>query len=98
VHEYDPEGKVKFLKLLKLKLGQEITYDDFREEVLRIYNFKLDHRAVAPEELDAIERLFNVVAYYSPFPHDRAEYPSVFRDEADVERAVNQARIDLGVE
>ena len=62
---------------------------------MNIYNFQLDHGSVPPEELDALERLFNVVGYYSSVPEDRASYPRVFRDEADVERATEQARREI---
>jgi hypothetical protein len=95
--EYDSMAKANLLKLLSLDLGKEIEYDDFRMAVEEIYNFRLDHRLLSKEELEAIEILFNAVARYSPFPHDREAYPTIYKDEGQIDAVVREVRSKLGV-
>lgn len=46
---YDPGAWADLEKLLRLRLGIDISYDDFRIAVEEIYNFGLDHASVPAE-------------------------------------------------
>ena len=95
--EFDPRAWEWFLKLLQMRLGRDITHDHFRMQFEDIYHVRLAPESVSRAQRDVISRLFDVVARYSPFPHDRAAYPGIYRDEEDVEKAAEQARKELGV-
>lgn len=79
------------VRLLRQRLGQDITYDDFRVAVEELYNFRLTPESLPENELNAIEDLFDVVAWYSPSPEERAQIPH-YKDEAEVDAAVERAR------
>jgi len=93
----EPQAWNNFLHLLGMRLGEDIGYDDFRIAIEDIYNFRLDHKSVSTRELDIIERLFDRVSRYSPFPKDRKRYPGAYIDEKQFEEAVREARRDLGI-
>jgi hypothetical protein len=82
---FGPNARVQLLDLLLLRLGKDISHDEFRIEVEGIYNFQLDHRSISKPELDALERLFDVVARYSPDLSGREAYPGVYNDETQVD-------------
>lgn len=94
---YDPQAWDRFVQLLRLKLGVDLGYDDLRVAIEEIFNFKLDHRSVSHAELETIEQLFEIVARYSPFPEDRAAYPTIYKDEQEICAAVDRARQKLGL-
>ncbi len=94
--EHDPQARERLLKLINLKLGTDIGYDDFRIEYEDAFNFGLDKKTVSSHEFSAFQRLFNKVVWYSPFPKERLEVPN-YIGEAEMEAAVAEARRDLGI-
>lgn len=95
--DYDPSARENLFRLLRLNLGKDISYDDFRMAVEEIYNFRLDHSSIPERELKTFERLFDAVTRYSPFAQDRASYPTVYKDEKQVDEAVERVRHELGI-
>ena len=95
--DYDPDARQKLLNLLLLRLGQDLDYDEFRIAVEEIYNFELDHSSLPEKELKIFEKLFDAVARYSPFPEDRAAYPTIYKDEKQIDEVVELTRRDLGL-
>lgn len=94
--EHDPQARERLLRLMKLKLGVDISYDDFRIEYEDAFNFCLDKKAVSSHEFSVFQRLFDKVVWYSPFPEERLEIPN-YIGEAEMEAAVAEARRDLGI-
>jgi hypothetical protein len=94
---YDPSARDELIKALCLRLGEDIGYDDFRMLVEDIYNFRLDHSLIPKHELEIFEQLFDAVARYSPFIHDREAYPTMYKDEGQIDEVVGQVRRALGL-
>ena len=83
--------RTDIVRLLRQRLGEDISYDDFRVAVEKLYNFRLTPESLPEDELNAIEELFDAVVWYSPFPEERAQIPH-YKDEAEVDAAVEKAR------
>lgn len=67
-------------------LSGEIETQAFCDRFERTFNFDTDKAALSEREHGALERLFDEVVYYSPFPEDRAVIPH-YRDEAQIRAA-----------
>ncbi len=93
---YDPQAWERLLKIINLKLGTDIGYDDFRIEYEDAFNFGLDKKAVSSYEFSVFQRLFDKVVWYSPFPEERLKIPN-YIGEAEMEAAVAEARRDLEI-
>lgn len=94
--EYDPQARERLLKLLRLELGKDIGYDEFRCEFEDAFNFGLDKALVSAQEFQIFQQLFDKVVWYSPFPHERAAIPN-YIGEIEMEVAVAEARRDLRI-
>ena len=84
-------GRVELMRLLSLKVGTEISFKDFRIAIERLYNFQLEWADFSKEELDAVEKLFDEIVWYSPYPEERDAIPA-YKDEDDIRRALRRAR------
>jgi hypothetical protein len=94
--EYDPQARERLLKLIRLKLGTDIHYDDFRVKYEDEFNFGLDKKAVSSHEFTVFQRLFDKIVWYSPVPEEGLEIPS-YIGEAEMDAAVAEARLALGM-
>jgi hypothetical protein len=94
--EHDPEARTRLLKLLKLRLGKDIGYDEFRIEFESAFNFGLDRTTVSEQEFKVFQRVFDTVIWYSPFPDERAMITN-YIGEAEMESIVAEARRVLGI-
>lgn len=59
--KHDPEARTRLLKLLRLKLGKDIGYDDFRIEFESTFNFSLDRATVSEQEFQVFQRVFDTL-------------------------------------
>ncbi|HEX6898271.1 MAG TPA: hypothetical protein VF789_01095 [Thermoanaerobaculia bacterium] len=89
-------ARERIYKLLRLELGKDIGYDDFRIEYEDLYNFGLDRESVTEVEFKVFERLFDRIVWYSPLPEEREKIPS-YIGEGEMDAAVAEARRDLGL-
>jgi len=88
---FDPGARQKIHHLLRMELGTEIGFDQFRIAFEDLVNFQLDPGSVPTAELLILRALFDVVVWYSPFPDERAEIPT-YIGEVEMIAAVEQAR------
>ena len=91
------DGRAELLRLLEKNLGDEITHREFCAAVESFYNFRLKQKDFSPEELAAIEALFDEVVWYSPYPEERKEVPH-YKGEDEIEAALSRARQALGLQ
>ena len=83
-----------FLSLIEAVEQGSMTVGNFSSSVEREWNFG-EERATLPEpHKAAIQHLFDVVVYYSPYPDERARIPN-YRDEQDVLLAAQTCRRSL---
>lgn len=90
------EARDLLVGLLKLDLGNEIGYDEFRCRYEEVFNFELERASVSPEEFVTFQRLFDTVVWYSPFPEERAAIPNYVGEDA-IDAVVEEARRVLGI-
>lgn len=93
----DPLAREKIHKLLRLQLGRDIGYDEFRVQFEELFNFGLSRSEVPAREFELLQRLFDTVILYSPFEHDRERYKGFYRDEKQVATVVEEVRQGLGI-
>jgi len=86
----NPQAKELILKLLSLKPGRDLSYDDFRIRYEDLFNFELARVSVSKEEFHVFKRLFSKVVWYSPFPDERARITN-YIGESEMEAAVAEA-------
>ena len=82
------------VRLMKRLRSRDIQVAEFCEQYEPIWNFELQEADLAEGEAAIFERVFNVVAWYNPFPEERETY-SGFKSEAAVAGAVAEALENL---
>lgn len=87
-------GSQLLRKLLDDFLSGKLNCDTFCRDVVVAYNDAIDDKALTVAEQSIFERLFREVAYYSPFPEERARIPN-YRNEAQVTDAALAAHAEL---
>lgn len=91
----DPRREL--FELLRKRLGEHLSFDEFRVKFEALYNFGLQRSDLSEEEFAAVESLFNKVVWYSPFPAERAEIP-YYKSEEEIEAAIRETRAELEIE
>lgn len=77
------------IHLLELALAGSIDPGVFSSDFEELFNFRLDRTLFSTDELAALNRLFDVVVWYSPFADERRQYPHHYKDGAAVTEAVS---------
>ena len=83
-----------FLSLIEAVQQGSMTVGGFSSSVEREWNFGDERATLSETHKAAIQHLFDVVAYYSPYPDERARIPN-YRDEQDVLLAAQVCRRSL---
>jgi hypothetical protein len=87
-------GSELLRKLLDDFLEGKLKIDTFCRDVEAAYNDAIDEGALTPSEQPIFEKLFDEVAWFSPFPEERAEVPHLRNDE-QILRAARAAKAEL---
>ena len=80
-----------FLSLIEAVQQGSMTVGDFTSSVEREWNFGDERATLSETHKSAVQHLFDVVVYYSPFPDERARFP-IYSDEQDVLLAAQVCR------
>jgi len=83
-------------RLLSLRIGDEISHEEFRSRLEQLFNLELGKDEVSPVEYEALAELFDRVIWYSPFPEERQSVPN-YIGEGEVDAAVMRARVKLAI-
>ncbi len=86
----------RLYELLRLKIGKDLSFQEFCSDFEDTYNLRLDAASVSGQELAAFKALFDVVVWYSPFPPERNQIPN-YKSEAEIYAAVERTRNELGI-
>lgn len=90
----DPGTRLHYL--LSLRLGEEISVEEFCSEYEYTFNFVVDPSELSENEESIFEALFDSVVWYSPIRAER-EKISQYKSEDEIVQAVDQARTLLGI-
>lgn len=88
------KGRELLHKLLADYLGGRIDTPLFCSSFEQAFNFDVEQEALTAVECAAFQRLFDEVAYFSPFPKESWEYPH-YRTEEQVRQAARAAEAEL---
>jgi hypothetical protein len=66
----------------------------FCREFERTYNLEIDKTQLTDVEREAFSKLFDKIAWYSPFPHERQAIPR-YLSGAQIRQAVGETRSAL---
>lgn len=91
------DGRERLFRLVRARLGKDISVEDFCREFERTYNFGVNEGELSPTEQEVFSELFDTVAWFTPLASERQELPKHFKDEKAVEAAVCKARLDLEI-
>ncbi|MGH7028475.1 hypothetical protein, partial [Brevundimonas sp.] len=80
-----------FLDLIDAVRQGTMSVSDFASAVENEWNFGTERAALSEHERASLQKLFDVVVYYSPYPEERARIPN-YRDENDVMLAAQICR------
>ena len=80
-----------FLDLIDAIRQGAMSVGDFASAVENEWNFGIERATLSEHERTSLQRLFDVVVYYSPYPEERARIPN-YRDENDVMLAAQVCR------
>jgi len=80
-----------FLSLIEAVQTGLITVGEFSSSIEREWNFGNERATLSEAQKAAIQQMFDVVVYYSPYPNERARIP-IYRDEKDVLHAAQACR------
>ncbi|MFK4057617.1 hypothetical protein [Brevundimonas sp. NPDC046655] len=83
-----------FLSLIEAVQQGSMTVGDFSSSVEYEWNFGDERATLSEAQKAAIQQMFDVVVYYSPYPDERARVPN-YRDEQDVLQAAQDCRRSL---
>lgn len=83
-------------RLLSLRIGDEISHEEFRSRFEQLFNLELEKDEVSSAEHDALAELFDCVVWYSPFVEERQSIPN-YVGEDQVDAAVTRARAKLSI-
>ena len=83
-----------FLSLIEAVEQGSMTVGNFSSSVEREWNFGDERATLSETHKAAIQHLFDVVAYYSPYPDERARSPT-YRDEPAFLLAARVCRLSL---
>lgn len=83
--------------LIRAFLKNEYKIKDFCSNFERIYNLELDKKTLSNKESRVFKLLFDKVAYYSPIPEDRKNWPG-FVDEDSIHKAITEAAKALDIQ
>lgn len=92
----DRQGSANLRKLVGDLLGGTVSVADFAKLFERGYN-DADEGDINVEDQATFSALFDVVAWYSPFPDERVEVPHLV-DEGAVLEATRKAAKELGID
>ncbi|MDP3801191.1 hypothetical protein [Brevundimonas sp.] len=82
------------LSLIEAVQQGSMTVGDFSSSVESEWNFGDERATLSETHQAAVQHLFDVVVYYSPYPDERARIPN-YRDEQDVLLAAQVCRRHL---
>jgi hypothetical protein len=94
-HEPLWTGSQLLRKLLCDFLSGKLEIERFCRDVEVAYNNAIDERALTTAEQPIFEKLFDEVAWFSPFAEEREEVPHL-RNEEQILRAALSAESELG--
>lgn len=80
-----------FLDLINAVRQGAMSVGDFSSAVENEWNFGTERATLSEHERASVQKLFDVVVYYSPYPEERARIPN-YRDENDVILAAQTCR------
>lgn len=83
-----------FLSLIEAVQQGSMTVGDFSSSVEREWNFGDERATLSETRKSAVQHLFDVAVYYSPYPDERARIPN-YRNEQDVLLAAQVCRRSL---
>ena len=82
--------------MLRLVKGGQLSVKRFCSEFEHTYNLKTDKFSLSQAEREAFSALFEKVAWFSPFPEERARIPHYLGEE-DIFAAVDDTVRALGL-
>lgn len=97
MEQHDPSAWSHFLALLDSNPRVPAEYDHLRMSVEEVRNFSLERDSVTAEQFAILEKLFNSIIWYSPYPEERARIPN-YIGEKEVDLAIAEARRALSAQ
>ena len=89
-------GSQLLRKLLEDFLDGKLSTKTFCRDIIDAYNDAIDDNALTAPEQAVFKALFNEVAWYSPYPEERAEIPN-YKSEEQIVVAARKTTHELRI-